>query len=552
MRLGDFSLEILVDNEVLPEHQIPSNNDNLLVPFSRVAVDKIESVKEECKIMTYVAIPEPSCHFAIRVGVHSTKEHVIKGIHFVDGQNDNTYMELNPTSSNGPYNYIYGFYNYNKSIFHLFKFDSTYWSDGNIFISNLPRCIPSKVTRDKGSLGAISVYFYKAERLPEKRISSKKYSNKNQNMELSNSFDDLNFNPSDIIFINNPQEELCLNLKTTHSDPIAVLHIYYQTKEWIENYYKSKASPISKSLDNNSFIKKKKTKVINEDFTIDDLLYGELTDVESESEYSSSSDSKHKQKDYSLLLNNNSIIYEKEKIVMTNNNIKKKKITIVANSNESNNSSKNLVIGNKDKYNYTHIADNNNFNIDIKVDRNFDKNKNKNINEKDQINNSKNLYNIVNNKERAKYNRKKNLEINNNNPNSKAKIYKNIYSKTKNSMENDIINKSYYNINNSIVETKASSRNLQIESSNNIGTDMEIENNKNLNIETRIKNICLNNIINKTLITENISKKQNIIIIDDDDNNNGEMISNDNELMFISKTEFEKKKIKEIIDLTID
>ncbi|CAG8683213.1 18533_t:CDS:2 [Rhizophagus irregularis] len=506
MRLGDFSLEILVDNEVLPEHQIPSNNDNLLVPFSRVAVDKIESVKEECKIMTYVAIPEPSCHFAIRVGVHSTKEHVIKGIHFVDGQNDNTYMELNPTSSNGPYNYIYGFYNYNKSIFHLFKFDSTYWSDGNIFISNLPRCIPSKVTRDKGSLGAISVYFYKAERLPEKRISSKKYSNKNQNMELSNSFDDLNFNPSDIIFINNPQEELCLNLKTTHSDPIAVLHIYYQTKEWIENYYKSKASPISKSLDNNSFIKKKKTKVINEDFTIDDLLYGELTDVESE----------------------------------------------IANSNESNNSSKNLVIGNKDKYNYTHIADNNNFNIDIKVDRNFDKNKNKNINEKDQINNSKNLYNIVNNKERAKYNRKKNLEINNNNPNSKAKIYKNIYSKTKNSMENDIINKSYYNINNSIVETKASSRNLQIESSNNIGTDMEIENNKNLNIETRIKNICLNNIINKTLITENISKKQNIIIIDDDDNNNGEMISNDNELMFISKTEFEKKKIKEIIDLTID
>ncbi|GBC37621.2 hypothetical protein GLOIN_2v1478688 [Rhizophagus irregularis DAOM 181602=DAOM 197198] len=356
MRLGDFSLEILVDNEVLPEHQIPSNNDNLLVPFSRVAVDKIESVKEECKIMTYVAIPEPSCHFAIRVGVHSTKEHVIKGIHFVDGQNDNTYMELNPTSSNGPYNYIYGFYNYNKSIFHLFKFDSTYWSDGNIFISNLPRCIPSKVTRDKGSLGAISVYFYKAERLPEKRISSKKYSNKNQNMELSNSFDDLNFNPSDIIFINNPQEELCLNLKTTHSDPIAVLHIYYQTKEWIENYYKSKASPISKSLDNNSFIKKKKTKVINEDFTIDDLLYGELTDVESE----------------------------------------------------------------------------------------------------------------INNKERAKYNRKKNLEINNNNPNSKAKIYKNIYSKTKNSMENDIINKSYYNINNSIVETKASSRNLQIESSNNI------------------------------------------------------------------------------------
>lgn len=484
------------------------------------------------KIMTYVAIPEPSCYFAIRVGVHSTKDpHIIKGIHFVDGQNDNTYMELNPTSSNGPYNYVYGFYNYNKSIFHLFKFDSTYWSDGNIFISNLPRCIPSKVTRDKGSLGVISVYFYKAERLPEKRISSKKYSNKNQNMELTNSFDDLNFDPSDIIFINNPQEELCLNLKTTHSDPIAVLHIYYQTKEWIENYYKSKASPVSKSLDNNSYIKTKKTKVINEDFTIDDLLYGELTDVESESEYSSSSDSKNKQID-------NSIVYEKEKVMMTNNfNIKKKKI--IASSNESNNGSKNLVIENKDKHNYIkeiHIADNNNFktnnksfkkncNIDVKVNRNFDKNKNKNINEEDQINN---------------------------NSKSKAKVYKNTHSKIKNSMENKIINKNYYNnINNSIMEIKANSRNLQIESSINISADMEIENSKNLNIETRIKNICLNNIINKTLITENNPKEQNIIIIDND-NDNSEMISDGNELMFISRAEFEKKKIKEIIDLTID
>src|SRR6266498_3113088 len=122
--------------------------------------------------MTYVAIPEPSCHFAIRAGIHSTKDtHIIKGIHLVDGQNDNTYMEFDPTNPNGSYNYVYGFYNCNKSIFHLFKFDSTYWSDGNVFASNLPRCIPSKVTKDKGSLGVISVYFYKAERLPEKRSS---------------------------------------------------------------------------------------------------------------------------------------------------------------------------------------------------------------------------------------------------------------------------------------------------------------------------------------------------------------------------------------------
>src|SRR5262249_29218801 len=156
------------------------------------------------------------------------------------------------------YKYIYGFYNYNKSVFHLFKFDSIHWSDGNVFVSNLPRCIPSKVTKDKGSLGAISVYFYKAERLPEKRLSSKKYPNKNQNTEMSDLFDDLNFDPSDIIFIDNSQEEsLCLNLKTTHPFPVAALHIYYQTKEWVWNYFESKESPISKI--NSSFIRKNKT-----------------------------------------------------------------------------------------------------------------------------------------------------------------------------------------------------------------------------------------------------------------------------------------------------
>src|SRR5947207_2325009 len=107
------------------------------------------------KLMTYVAVPEHPCQFAIKVGIHSkTSSQIFKGIHVIDGKNDNTYMELNP--ENLEYNYTYGFYNHNKSIFHHFKFDPTSWLDNNVFVSNLPRCIPSKVTKDKGSLGVIS------------------------------------------------------------------------------------------------------------------------------------------------------------------------------------------------------------------------------------------------------------------------------------------------------------------------------------------------------------------------------------------------------------
>ncbi|RIA82981.1 hypothetical protein C1645_880768 [Glomus cerebriforme] len=542
MRLGDFSLEILVNNEVLPEYQIPNNNDNLLVPFSRVAVDKRESVTKECKLMTYVAVPEPSCHFAIRVGIHSTKDpHILKGIHIVDGKNDNTYTELNPVNSNDSYNYIYGFYNYNKSIFHLFKFDTTYWSDDNVFISNLPRCIPSKATKDKGVLGAISVYFYKAERLPEKRSSSKKYSNKNQNMDLSNSFDDLNFDPSDIIFIDNPQEESCLNLKTTHSYPIAVLHIHYQTKDWIKNYYKSNGLSIPKPLFNDSFMKKNE-KNINKDLIIDDLdlWYGELTDVESESDYSSSLNSDSEQKEYSSSSNKSYIMHEKEEVVMTNTfNIKKKKKIIIDSDNSCSSSDvdKNLILSNnnKDKNNTNNfkeivIADNNklnskkvdnmNYNMKVKVNKHlYNKSKNKKFSKVDQVG-SKNFCNTTKNKKGVK------SDNQDNNSNLNLEV------QDKNSStEVNVSNKGFYNNsknNNSIVEDKVNS--------------------KNLNVEVQFKNMHLNDIVDKTLITNNISKEENFIIIDDDE----EKMIIDDEILFISKTEFERKKIREIIDLTMD
>src|SRR5207253_3511222 len=88
---------------------------------------------------------------------------------------------------------------------------------------------------------------------------------------------------------NTSQEEPYLNLKTTYSHPIAILHIHYQTKGWLENYYKSKGLPIPKSLYNNpstnNFIKDQK-----QDDEMDDLWYGELTDVEDMSESESESE----------------------------------------------------------------------------------------------------------------------------------------------------------------------------------------------------------------------------------------------------------------------
>src|SRR2546421_9083631 len=100
--------------------------------------------------MTYIAVPESPCHYVIRAGIHSAKDpNIIKGLHIVDGKNDGTYMELNPNNPKKPYSYKYGFYNHNRSIFHLFKYDPTKWSDDKMFTSNLPKCYPSKLNRSE-------------------------------------------------------------------------------------------------------------------------------------------------------------------------------------------------------------------------------------------------------------------------------------------------------------------------------------------------------------------------------------------------------------------
>ncbi|RGB41253.1 hypothetical protein C1646_752315 [Rhizophagus diaphanus] len=216
MRKGDFSLEILVDNEVLPEYEV-SLSEKAKLTRSR-----------EKQTITYIEAPYYSCHFCIRVGVHSTLGSMVyKGVHYVDGQNDDTYMELNPLSDD-PYTYIYGFYNYDKTVFHKFKFDTNCWTDDEIFVSNLPK----KCTKSSKDSGVISVYVFTAERLHGKRFMSQI----RNNQEMIPESPDLdNIDPRDVICLEKPQDEPIPNLRATSNKPIVELHIRYQTKEWLQN-----------------------------------------------------------------------------------------------------------------------------------------------------------------------------------------------------------------------------------------------------------------------------------------------------------------------------
>jgi hypothetical protein len=220
MRKGDFSLEILVNNEVLPEYEVPLNEKTKLTR------------SREKENITYVAVPySKSYHFCIRVGVHTTLGSMVyKGIHYVDGQNDDTYMELNPLNDD-PYTYIYGFYNYDNTIFHKFKFDTNRWTDDEIFVSNLPKRCTAPCT--KKDYGVISVYVFAAERLPGKRFMTQ---NKNIREEMAPEPPDLdNIDPKDIICLDEPQKEPMPNLRAISNKPVAELHIRYQTKEWLRN-----------------------------------------------------------------------------------------------------------------------------------------------------------------------------------------------------------------------------------------------------------------------------------------------------------------------------
>ncbi len=232
MRKGDFSLEILVDNEVLPEYEVPLSEKAKLTR------------SREKQTVTYVAVPYPSCHFCIRVGIHTTLGSLVyKGVQYVDGQNDDTYMELDPLNDD-PYTHIYGFYNYDKTVFHKFKFDTNCWTDDEIFVSNLPtRC--TKTPCAKKDLGVISVYIFTAERLAGKRLMSQCQNNQDVMPESPDNVD-----PFDVICLDEPQEEPMPNLRAIYNKPVAELHIRYQTKEWLQN----KRFNLNESPDNLSVI----------------------------------------------------------------------------------------------------------------------------------------------------------------------------------------------------------------------------------------------------------------------------------------------------------
>ncbi|CAG8476004.1 15755_t:CDS:2 [Funneliformis mosseae] len=239
MRKGVFSLEILVDNKILPEYEVPSTSSE----------NSKQTRSRENQNATYVAVPRSPCHFCIRVGVHSPLGPMVyKGIHYVDGKNDDTYMELDPLDKD-PYTYIYGFYNFDRTIFHKFKFDTSYWSEDDIFVSNIPtRC--TKVSSNKQGFGVVSVNVFTAERLAGLRFMSQCRNNQEMISELPDNFD-----PLDVIYLDEPQKEPMPNLKAIYDKPVAELYIRYQTKEWLRDKGFLIKSPVFSSISNPTLFK---------------------------------------------------------------------------------------------------------------------------------------------------------------------------------------------------------------------------------------------------------------------------------------------------------
>ncbi|CAI2177673.1 18593_t:CDS:2 [Funneliformis geosporum] len=511
MRLGDFSLEVLIENKVLPEYEIPIDDDTKLISYSQESINKRMALKKESKNVTYVLVPESTCHFAIRVGVHSTKDpDLFKGIHIVDGKNDNTHMKIDPMDDE-TYTYMYGFYNHNKSVFHLFKFEPANWMDDNVYVSNIPRIAQSKITKNKGRLGAISVYIYKAEKIPEKRTSSK--TNHNQERHTT-CLEDLDFDPADIIFTPK-QDEPFINLKTLHPHPVARLHVHYQTKQWFHNHYKSKGLPIPKTLllSHNNLIEEN----IDE---VNECRNEEL--IESEKQLSSSnSDTEQEEKDF---LSSDDYIIKQEKLdslSIDNDNKKEKEditsLTLLSNNNNYKEKMKKIIIPNNNHNDLNNIDNILILNDDNVKDYNSEKIVIHDNGFKDMI--------ISDNLNNTTYNHS-NIE--------NSVDDQNLYNQNSNvnNIENETDHNKFFTVNNNIDDNNKTNNEKLDKQANINGNDSRNEiNNTDFNMETQIdekidefesnreninesiyrENKNLDEEVEEIFIAENISTEENII-----------------------------------------
>ncbi|RIA96256.1 hypothetical protein C1645_815707 [Glomus cerebriforme] len=159
MLLDGFRLEILVNNVPLPE--VTEQVDPQKKIFPSPSYTCIENSEIQCKspVTNFAAVHEFGERYAIRFSAPAGRcshANPIKVFLYVDGEYDYSYTDINPSKLVDTRTC---FWSKNRDKIYFFKFDPTVWK-GEADNSNLNK------NYSFGGPGAVSVYFYRAKRVP--------------------------------------------------------------------------------------------------------------------------------------------------------------------------------------------------------------------------------------------------------------------------------------------------------------------------------------------------------------------------------------------------
>ncbi|CAG8819664.1 44838_t:CDS:2 [Gigaspora margarita] len=230
MKLDDFSLEILVNGKPLQEFTEKISNNNVMTTGPSYLRKGIAAPEEPSLFTHYAAVQEFGTRYTIKVSVPPSccsTENPIKVFLYVDGEFDYSYTDLNPTKLSETRTC---FWSKNRDKIYYFKFDPTIWSEEKDGINNISiqkRCL-------FGGPGAISAYFYRAERVPWNVSPPPDYDVESTVIPENNDTRAIKLTTQyEVRRVSNPSITRFSTYLQEKGYPLAVFHLHYRAAAWL-------------------------------------------------------------------------------------------------------------------------------------------------------------------------------------------------------------------------------------------------------------------------------------------------------------------------------
>ncbi|RHZ54163.1 hypothetical protein Glove_429g37 [Diversispora epigaea] len=229
MKLNGYSLEITVNGEQLPEVTEPLAKSKISTgpPYTRKGINAPE---DQSPVTHYSAVQEFGTRYAVKFSAPAqscNRENPIKVFLYVDGKYDYSYTDINPDKLGETRTC---FWSKSRDKIFYFKFDPTIWSEDDSKNNQLS----SGKALHFGGPGAISVYFYRAQRIAWNVAPPPDYNieptvvpetNETRAIKLSTQYE--------VQIVPNPTITRFDTYLQEHGMPLAVLHLHYRAAAWL-------------------------------------------------------------------------------------------------------------------------------------------------------------------------------------------------------------------------------------------------------------------------------------------------------------------------------